>query len=199
MRRFLKLKALALLALMTWATLMVLPSLVPNAEERLPGWITKNFTRKFQLGLDLQGGLHLEYSVAVDEAIENKLDQIAAELEIGFREKKDVEVTITRVGNDTLKVQFPTPEDVALATEDVLGITIGVLDRVEPDNDEPGEAQGVLTLKMPAAAIDENRKAAVANALETVRKRVDAMGVAEPNIYPKNRQIVVELPGLATE
>src|SRR5690606_27409334 len=39
--------------------------------------------------------------------------------------------------------------------------------------------------------------AAVANALETVRKRVDSMGVAEPNIYPKNRQIVVELPGLA--
>ncbi len=199
MRRFLKIKALALLALMTWATLMVLPSLAPNAEERLPGWITENFTRKFQLGLDLQGGLHLEYSVAVDEAIENKLDQIAAELEIGFREKKEIEVTVTRVGNDTLTIQFPTPEDVALATDDVMGITLGVLERIEPDEDQPGEAQGIITLQMPAAAIAENRKAAVANALETVRKRVDAMGVAEPNIYPKNRQIVVELPGLATE
>jgi protein-export membrane protein SecD len=30
-----------------------------------------------------------------------------------------------------------------------------------------------------------------------VRSRVDAMGVAEPNIYPKNRQLVVELPGLS--
>ncbi|HET6583840.1 MAG TPA: protein translocase subunit SecD [Nannocystaceae bacterium] len=199
MRRFLKLKALALLALVTWATLMILPSLVPQPEENLPAWITQNFQRKFQLGLDLQGGLHLEYSVAVDEAIENKLDQIAAELEIAFREKKDLEVAVTRIDSDKLQIQFPTPDDVALATDDVMAITVGVLDRIEPDAGEPGVAQGVILLQMPEEAISENRKAAVANALETVRKRVDAMGVAEPNIYPKNRQIVVELPGLATE
>jgi len=199
MRRFLKLKALALFALISWATLMVLPSIVPNADERLPAWITENFTRKFQLGLDLQGGLHLEYSVAVDEAIENKLDQIAAEIEIAFREKKGVDVDITREGNDTLVVKFPTPDDVALATDDVMGVTFGVLERIDPGDGETGEAQGYVTLKMPADVIAENRKAAVANALETVRKRVDAMGVAEPNIYPKNRQIVVELPGLANE
>jgi hypothetical protein len=30
-----------------------------------------------------------------------------------------------------------------------------------------------------------------------VRRRIDAMGIAEPNIYPKNRQIVIELPGLS--
>src|SRR5688500_15090583 len=175
MRRFLKLKALALLALMTWATLMVLPSLVPNAEERLPGWITKNFTRKFQLGLDLQGGLHLEYSVAVDEAIENKLDQIASELEIGFREKKNVEVTVTRRGIDTLEIVFPTAADVELATEDVMGVSFGVLDRLDPEDGQPAE---MIRLRMPETALAESRKAAVATALETVRKRVDAMGVA---------------------
>ncbi|MBX7083838.1 MAG: protein translocase subunit SecD [Nannocystaceae bacterium] len=194
MRRFVKIKALLLLAAIAWCTLAVLPSVLPA--EKLPGWVSDTFTRKFQLGLDLQGGLHLEYSVAVDEAIENKLDQIAAELEIGFREKKNIEVAVTRRDIDTLELSFPTADDVALATDDVMAVTYGVLERMDP---EEGQAANVVVLKMPAAALAENRKSAVATALETVSKRVDAMGVAEPNIYPKNRQIVVELPGLADE
>jgi protein-export membrane protein SecD len=194
MRRFLRLKALALAALVVTAVMAVLPSFLPA--DKLPAFIASTFTRKFQLGLDLQGGLHLEYSVAVDEAIENKLDQIAAELEIGFREKKDLTVEVTREGVDTLLVNLPTADDVALATDDVMGVTFGVLERVDP---EEGQGANVIRLRMPEAAIADNRKAAVANALETVSKRVDAMGVAEPNIYPKNRQIVIELPGLADE
>jgi protein-export membrane protein SecD len=194
MRRFLRLKALALFALIAVATMSVLPSMLPP--EQLPAFIRDTFTRKFQLGLDLQGGLHLEYSVAVDEAIENKLDQLAAELEIAFREKKNIEVVVKREGIDTLRVTLPTAEDVALATEDVMGVTYGVLEQIDPEDDQPANE---ILLRMPEAAIAENRKAAVANALETVSKRVDAMGVAEPNIYPKNRQIVVELPGLADE
>jgi len=194
MRRFLRLKALALFALVATAFVSVLPSFIPA--EQLPGFIAETFTRKFQLGLDLQGGLHLEYSVAVDEAIENKLDQIAAELEIGFREKKDVQADVTREGSDTLLITLPSADDVALATDDVMGVTQDMLEQVEPEDDQP---DNVIRLRMPEAAIAANRKDAVANALETVSKRVDAMGVAEPNIYPKNRQIVIELPGLADE
>jgi preprotein translocase subunit SecD len=197
MRRFLRLKALLLVALTVVATLSVLPSIADRAGLTLPAWITGTFTRKFQLGLDLQGGLHLEYSVAVDEAIENKMDQIAAELEGAFREKKELNVKAERQGLDRLTLTFPSPGDVAAATDDVMGLTFGVLERTEPPDGAPGEAEGVLHLQMPQDVLNENRKAAVGQALETVRRRVDAMGIAEPNIYPKNRQIVVELPGLS--
>jgi protein-export membrane protein SecD len=198
MRRFLKLKALGLLLLVVAATLAVLPSVVPNAQERLPSWITSTFTRTFKLGLDLQGGLHLEYSVGVDEALENKLDGIAAELEASFAEKKDIRPKVERVGTDTLLIRFDEPGQVALATDDVMGPVYGLLERADsPDDGVPSEADGVITLKMPEAVLAETRAQTVSTALETVRKRVDAMGVAEPNIYPKNRQIVVELPGLS--
>lgn len=198
MRRFLKLKALGLLLLVVAATLAVLPSVVPNAQERLPSWITSTFTRTFKLGLDLQGGLHLEYSVGVDEALENKLDGIAAELEASFAEKKDIRPKVERVGTDTLLIRFDEPGQVALATDDVMGPVYGLLERADaPDDGVPSEADGVITLKMPEAVLTETRAQTVSTALETVRKRVDAMGVAEPNIYPKNRQIVVELPGLS--
>lgn len=198
MRRFLKLKALGLLLLVVAATLAVLPSVVPNAQERLPSWITSTFTRTFKLGLDLQGGLHLEYSVGVDEALENKLDGIAAELEASFADKKDVRPKVERIGVDTLLVRFEEPGQVALATDDVMGPIYGLLERADsPDDGVPSEDEGVITLKMPEAVLTETRAQTVSTALETVRKRVDAMGVAEPNIYPKNRQIVVELPGLS--
>lgn len=198
MRRFLKLKAAALALLVVWAILTVLPSLSAVAPESLPlpAWITDNFKNQFQLGLDLQGGLHLEYSVAVDEAVQKKLDQVAAELEAGFRTKKDVEVTVAREGNDTLHITFPSADDVATATPDVLGVALDLLERVDPETG-PREADGVLTLRMPEAKLAELRKESVSTALETVRSRVDAMGVSEPNIYPKNRQLVVELPGLS--
>lgn len=198
MRRFLKLKALALVALITWAVLTILPSIASIAPGAvtLPAWITDTFTSKFQLGLDLQGGLHLEYSVAVDEAVRKKLDQVAAELEAGFRTKKDIEVNAKVVGKDTIVIELPSPDDVAAATDDVMGVSFDLLTRVEPD-DGPSEADGVITLKMSDDKLAELRKDSVTTALDTVRSRVDAMGVAEPNIYPKNRQLVVELPGLS--
>ncbi len=198
MRRFLKLKALGMLALVVVAVLAVLPSITPNADETLPSWLTETFTRRFKLGLDLQGGLHLEYSVAVDEALEHKLDTIASELDGAFGDKKDIHPKIERQGIDTLTITFDSPDQVALATDDVLAIADGMLERVEPTEDgAPTEADGVITMKMPQSVLNETRAATVGNALDTVRKRVDAMGVAEPNIYPKNRQIVVELPGLS--
>jgi len=197
MRRFLKIKALLLASLTALAVLMVLPSLAFIARFDLNERITRAFPRRFQLGLDLQGGLHIEYSVAVDEAIENKLDQIASELEAAFKEKKSVEVTAERVGLDQIHLRFATPADVATATDDVMAITYGSLERITDVEEGLGEADGVIRLKMPDTALAENRKMAVSQALDTVRRRVDAMGVAEPNIYPKNRQIVVELPGLS--
>jgi protein-export membrane protein SecD len=179
--------------------LAVAPSLAEVVGFPLPEQVTSLFSRRFKLGLDLQGGLHLEYSVAVDEAIENKLDQIAGELDAAFMEKKSVDTEIVREGNSRLIVKFPRPEDLATATDDVMGITFGTLERVEPEPGQPGVEEGVLHLEMPARMLEESRRAAVGQALDIVRRRVDAMGIAEPNIYPKNRQIVVELPGLADE
>jgi protein-export membrane protein SecD len=195
MRRFVKFKALALLLLMAVATISILPSFAQIAKFELPAWITDTFTRQFELGLDLQGGLHLEYSVAVDEALENKLDQMAGELEGAFKEKKGIDVETERVGRDVLLVHFPNPEDINLATEDVMATVAGYLERDTEAKDL--EAEGTMRMTVPSQIIEDAQKAVIGQAIETVRRRVDAMGVAEPNIYPKNRQVVIELPGVS--
>ena len=195
MRKFLKTKALLLLLLLVGAVMMVTPSVaqILGRDKELPGWLTSTFDNRFKLGLDLQGGLHLEYSVAVDEALENKLDQIAAELEASFKEKKSVDVDIERTGIDRLDIKFPDPAQVATAEDDVMAIALSDMERVDTQD----EASGLIHLKMSDQRLAEHRTHAVAQALETVRRRIDAMGIAEPNIYPKNRQIVIELPGLS--
>ena len=195
MRRFLKTKALLLLTLVILSVLMVVPSIaqILGTDKELPPWITDTFKSRFKLGLDLQGGLHLEYSVAVDEALENKLDQIASELQSAFKEKKNVLVDAQRVGLDRVDIKFADPSQVTTAEDDVLGIALSDMERVDTQ-DEPS---GVIHLKMLEARLAENRSSAVSQALDTVRRRIDAMGIAEPNIYPKNRQIVIELPGLS--
>lgn len=195
MRRFLKTKALLLLTLIILSVLMVVPSIsqILGHDKELPGWITNTFKSRFKLGLDLQGGLHLEYSVAVDEALENKLDQIASELQSAFKEKKNVAVDAQRVGLDRVDIKFADPTQVNTAEDDVLGIALSDMERVDTQD----EASGVIHLKMLDARLAENRSSAVSQALDTVRRRIDAMGIAEPNIYPKNRQIVIELPGLS--
>lgn len=195
MRRFVKIKALFLVLLLAVATASVLPSFAQIGKFELPEWITETFTRNFKLGLDLQGGLHLEYSVAVEEALENKLDQMGGELEAAFKEKKDIIVTTERDGKDALLIRFANPEDVKLATEDVMAVAAGYL--VRDDRTTGLEAEGLIRMIVPSEVIEENQKAVLGQAIETVRRRVDASGTTEPNIYPKNRQVVIELPGVS--
>ncbi len=181
--------------LVALSTLTVLPSVAKIGGFSLPAWITDNFQNQFTLGLDLQGGLHLEYSVAVDEAIENKIDQIASELETAFREKKEISVDVQRNGKDRIKLTFAKPEDVKLATDDVMAIALADFERVDVED----ESEGIVHLQMYAERLTQARKESVNQAINTVTKRIDAMGIAEPNIYPKNNNVVIELPGLDNE
>ncbi len=45
------------------AVLYLIPTVVP--EDKQPAFIQKHFQKRIQLGLDLQGGLHLVYEVDV--------------------------------------------------------------------------------------------------------------------------------------
>lgn len=195
MRRFLKTKALLLLALIGLSVLMrggALNRPDPRPRQGPAGLITSTFKSRFKLGLDLQGGLHLEYSVAVDEALEAGSSRSRASCSRPSR-KRNVVVDAQRVGLDRVDIKFADPSQVATAEDDVLGIALSDMERVDTQD----EASGVIHLKMLAARLAENRSSAVSQALDTVRRRIDAMGIAEPNIYPKNRQIVIELPGLS--
>jgi preprotein translocase subunit SecD len=154
-------------------------------------WYLYPPSKTINLGLDLQGGIHLVLGVDVDKALEAQVeragDTVRAELE-----KKGIAVArVERRGIAELAIQIASPQswDAALATASEV---LGGFDRKEAD-----QAGGriVMALKLREAAT--LRELAVRQGLETIRNRVDQFGVAEPSIQQQGEnRILVQLPGV---
>ena len=84
MDRSLRWRTLGLLAIVALCVLSLLPTVL--GKKQLPPWYGKFFSSEIQLGLDLQGGLHIEYSIDLDKAVDDKASEI----------KRDIEWTLTR-------------------------------------------------------------------------------------------------------
>jgi preprotein translocase subunit SecD len=177
------------------ACLYLAPSLAPSffSEEKLPGFVKNNFKRKLQLGLDLQGGLHLVYEVNVDKAVSSKVDRLSGDLEERLLEKTK-EFKVTREGRDEIVVSFTNPADVAKIDDEILKNYRTSLDEVQRD-----AAKGVVRFRIDQDQVAEVADYALRQGIETIRGRVDKFGVAEPTIIKRGTDIVVELPGLKTE
>jgi preprotein translocase subunit SecD len=167
-------------------------SLLPNGEEREPAVLKKYFTKKIQLGLDLQGGLHLVYEVNVDKAVGSKVDRLASDIEDRLRKDKGVtDAVVTREGRDDILFKFKNPADQAKLDDSILRDQRRSLDVVDRN-----AATGVVRLRLDSAQIDEVRDYALRQGIETIRTRIDKFGVSEPTIIKKGTDIIVELPGL---
>lgn len=187
MDRGLKWRAGLVIFTILLGALYVVPNFVP--EGSLPEWFP---SKKMNLGLDLQGGLLLQYSVEVEKAVSDKVDRMKPELENRIREKKpDAKFKVQREGLSGLKVQFEDPADTALLDTRFMWDF--------PNMDKTDLGPGSLLLQMPEETIARLKEGAVDKALETIRGRIDAFGVAEPDIRKgrEGTEIIVQLPGLS--
>src|SRR5450432_2583227 len=174
------------------AVLYLIPTVVP--EDKQPDFIKKHFQKRIQLGLDLQGGLHLVYEVNVDKAVASKVDRMSSDLEDRLRKDKGVaDLTITREGRDDIVIAFKPPGDQVKLDDSILRDYRKALDIVARD-----PVAGVVRLRLEPDQIEEVRDSALRQGIETIRGRVDKFGVAEPTIIRKGTDIIVELPGLKT-
>ncbi|MEM8930455.1 MAG: protein translocase subunit SecD [Acidobacteriota bacterium] len=142
------------------------------------------------LGLDLQGGMHLVLRVETDDAIraetDNTIDTIVRELE-----SRDLTVSTQRDADDEFTISG-VPADLDDEIEDDV-VTVYL----------PGwnMRRSGTDLKFDLSTAEENsiRQMAVNQAQETLRNRVDTFGVAEPVIHDEglgSDRVVVQLPGV---
>lgn len=172
------------------AVLYLIPTVVP--ENKQPAFIKNHFEKRIQLGLDLQGGLHLVYEVNVDKAVSGKVDRLSSDLEDRLRKDKGVnDLNVNREGRDDIVITFKNPADAAKLDDSILRDYRKSLDVVERD-----AAKGVVRLRLDPDQVEEVRDYALRQGIETIRGRVDKFGVAEPTIIKKGTDIIVELPGL---
>ncbi len=154
--------------------------------------VEDNFRQRIKLGLDLQGGTHLVLQVQVEEAVAQEcnrtIDRITQRLH-----DKGINVGEIRRVSDTQILVANVPYEQAAAFRD--------LARNEfPEWDvslASGQANGYL-LTLKPARIAEIKQQTMDQSVETIRRRIDALGLTEPTIAPTGRQdneILVQLPG----
>jgi len=156
----------------------------------MPDWWKNNLPSKgMTLGLDLQGGIHLVLEVEAERAIEIKLDRDLSNLTDLFVEKALKVDRVARTGPTEITVTLTDP-----ATKEAV-LTLAEEHFPALSGRSSGELALLLSLKPDEA--ERLKKAAVGQALETVRNRIDQFGVAEPLLQQQGlRQIVVQLPGV---
>ena len=188
-------KAIGILFLISLSVVYLLPT-IPGAEDSLPKWYTKAVKSRLQLGLDLQGGIYLVYTVNIRKAIEDKADRLAADAEDRLRtdKKAKVKVKVVRKNRDDLHFTFPNKADVKVMDKAFVDSYRYKLVEVARD-----EAAGTVHMRMDEEEVKEVEKYAIQQGIETIRNRVDEFGVAEPSIRAKGRDIIVELPGLSED
>jgi preprotein translocase subunit SecD len=150
---------------------------------------TKNNPEPIRRGLDLKGGTHLVMRVNVGDATRLEVDQ-AMELLKSQATKNAIPVpTVKRI------------DDFTFAAVPGAGAGTADLERIGKDFlgafDVTRAADSSLHFKLKQASIVALEKDTIAQAVETIRNRIDALGVTEPIIAPEGLdRIVIQLPGV---
>lgn len=151
-------------------------------------WYVYPPARSINLGLDLQGGIHLVLGVDVEKALETILDRQAGDVRDALR-RRGIGATVVREGLD-LRVQLVSPpafNEARTAVAEFGGLTERATDA----------AAGTIRLMANERELAARRDSFVRQAVETIRNRVDQFGVSEPTIQRQGEnRILVQLPGV---
>jgi preprotein translocase subunit SecD len=164
---------------------------IPDAPKSL-STLKSNFANRIKLGLDLQGGTHLILQVQVQEAVSQETDQVLDNITKALRDKTIRYDELRKLNDTQILVHNIAPEHAGAARN--------LISDQFPDWDitpAPGEPSGYL-LTMKASHIADIQQRTMDQAEETIRRRIDALGLTEPLVAPYGQgenEIIVELPG----
>ena len=149
--------------------------------------------KKINLGLDLQGGMHLVLEVDTAKAVESAMERNFQELRDLVRKNQIQGVSLERISSNRIGANVQGRENVEKFKE-LLGKELKDL-KAKAQSPDPDSYS--VTLELPGNETEHIRKLAVDQALETIRNRVDQFGVAEPDIRRQgDNRILIQLPGI---
>jgi preprotein translocase subunit SecD len=157
--------------------------------------LLESLQKRIHLGLDLKGGTHLILQVQVNDAVNVDSDNAVQRLKEELRAHKINGAEISKpdpVNNpDKIVIKGAGP-NASSDLRDIVGDRLPEYNVVSgPDN------TWIVSMKPQALADLKNR--AVEQAIETIRNRIDSLGVSEPTIQEHGLgqyQILVQLPGV---
>ena len=151
--------------------------------------------QNIHLGLDLRGGTHLILQVQVNDAVNAETDQTIERLKDAFK-KKNI------LFGDILKLDpVAGPDKITLKGVDIAsaGDLRSLVQEQFGEYDLASGPDNSWIVSLKPARQDDIKNRAVAQAIETIRNRIDQLGVSEPVIQEHSLgtyQILVQLPGV---
>ncbi len=168
----------------------VYPILASNYNLPAPQWLKD---RQLKLGLDLKGGVHLVLRVHTDEALQIATTTTVEQLREALR-TANVSVSSLAVASPTTFRAEGVPQDRDAEFRRLAE------DLVSTNYDRSSGAGGSYTFTMKPNIERDMREQTVVQARETIDRRVNELGVAEPNISrygDDGDQLLVQLPGVS--
>ena len=157
-----------------------------------PSW--SNVKERIHLGLDLRGGMHMILQVVTDDAVNIETDQAVDRIKEELRSRQISFAEVRKRDLKNLEIREIDPSK----HSDVRGLIDDYFQYWNRSTLPEVPNSYLLTLKPGMEA--QLRESAVQQAIQTIRNRVDQLGVAEPVIQEHGAaseyQILVQLPGI---
>ena len=147
---------------------------------------------QIRLGLDLRGGVHLVLRVQTDDALRVETETSAEQLSEQAIVDGIVLTSVTAVSPTEIRIEGVPPD----RDQELRRIADELLQAIY---DRESGAGGAYTYRMLPGRERVLREESVQQALQTIVRRVNELGVAEPIVAPhgvSGDQILVQLPGV---
>jgi preprotein translocase subunit SecD len=147
---------------------------------------------RIKLGLDLRGGIHLVLQVVTDDALNATIDDAVQTARAQAQSKGIAFASAARVDSTSYAVEGVEPARVKDMRDVLRDFFRDGWDIREP-------AEGRFLVKMTDSLASQIRRRTVQEAIKTLERRVNQLGVAEPVIAEhgnRGDQILVQLPGV---
>src|SRR5438093_5494068 len=150
---------------------------------------------KVRLGLDLRGGTHLVLQVVTDDAIRAETDQAIESIRTQLTKENIAFRQLTRTANNTLQAVGADPAKDSDFRR-ILNERFTEWDLIST----AGEVPNTYSIRLKPTQEQAYRDQSVDQAINTIRNRIDQLGVGETVIQkhggPGENEILVQLPGV---
>ena len=146
--------------------------------------------QRINLGLDLQGGIHLVLGVDTTKAIANQTERAAEDFKAALERKGIAAKRIAREGDRAFVVELANPA----SWNDALTVAAQFQTFERRNSDQNA---GRFALALSDREVSQQRDLATRGAVEKIRNRIDKFGVAEATITRQgDERILIQLPGV---
>ncbi|MFG6111080.1 protein translocase subunit SecD [Stenotrophomonas nematodicola] len=162
-----------------------------NLASTVPEWLAKLGGRPMVLGLDLQGGVHFVLQVDQKAALDKRLDAYAEDVRTSLRDARIAYQSVERRADNSIvaTISPSAGADAVTRAREVMAKAQPTLGYEVTDNR--------IAVKVPEAELNQIANGAIEQNINTLRNRVNQLGVAEPIIQRQGAdRVVVQLPGV---